>query len=83
MRALLVSLFPQFWLGLCEMMMTYALGRGFETYDNRTLYSVQRTVAADGYRFRTMVHEIVKSLPFQARRGEDTRGEITLNGGSR
>jgi hypothetical protein len=83
MRALMVSQLPQFSLALSEKMMTYALRRGLETYDNRTLDSVQRTVAADGYRFRTMVHEIVKSLPFQARRGEDTRGEITLNGGSR
>jgi hypothetical protein len=83
MRALLVSQVPQFSFALSEKMLTYALRRGLESYDLRTLDSIQRTVAADGYRFRTMVYEIVNSLPFQARRGEDMAGGITLNGGSR
>lgn len=83
MRAMLATQLPQFSLALTEKMLTYALRRGLETYDTRTVEEIQRTVAADGYQFRTMVHEIVGSLPFQARRGEDTAGEFTLNGGSR
>jgi len=83
MRVLLASQLPQFSFALSEKMLIYALRRGLETYDMRALESIQRTVAADDYRFRTMVHEIVKSFPFQARRGEDTRAELTLNGGSR
>jgi hypothetical protein len=65
---------PQFSRTLTSKMMTYALRRGLEPYDRRTVESVSRAVAADGYRMRTMVHEIVRSLPFQARRGEDVKG---------
>jgi hypothetical protein len=74
MRALLVSQLPQFSRNLTSRMMTYALRRGLERYDRRTVESVHRAVAADGYRLRTIVYQIVKSLPFQARRGERTSG---------
>jgi hypothetical protein len=70
MRALLVSQLPQFSRALTEKMLTYALRRGLEAYDRRTVDAVQRALAADGYRFRTLIYEIVGSLPFQARRGE-------------
>ena len=78
MRALLVSQLPQFSRTLTQKMLTYALRRGLKPYDRRTVDSIQRAVAADGYHFRTMVHQIVKSLPFQARRGEDVTGGLTL-----
>jgi hypothetical protein len=74
MRALLVSQLPQFSRTLTQKMLTYALRRGLKPYDRRTVDGIQRAVAADGYHFRTMVHQIVKSLPFQARRGEDVTG---------
>ena len=76
MRALLVSQLPQFSRTLTQKMLTYALRRGLKPYDRRTVDSIHRAVAADGYHFRTMVHEIVKSLPFQARRGEDVAGGL-------
>ena len=71
MRALLVSQLPQFSRTLIEKMMTYGLGRGLQAYDRPAVDSVHRALTADGYRFRTMVQQIVKSLPFQSRRGED------------
>ena len=74
MRALLVSQVPQFSRTLTGKMLTYALGRGLEPYDRRAVETIQRTVAADGYRLRTMVHQVILSLPFQARRGEDVSG---------
>jgi mono/diheme cytochrome c family protein len=76
MRALLVSQLPQFSRTLTQKMLTYALRRGLKPYDRRTVDSIHRAVAADGYHFRTMVHQIVKSLPFQARRGEDVAGGL-------
>ena len=79
MRALLVSQLPQFSRTLTQKMLTYALRRGLKPYDRRTVDGIHRAVAADGYRFRTMVHQIVKSLPFQARRGED----VVVTGGLR
>jgi hypothetical protein len=74
MRALLTSQLPQFSRTLVERMMTYALRRSLQPYDRRAVEQIQRAVAADGYRFRTMVHEIARSLPFQARRGEAAAG---------
>ena len=79
MRLLLAMQLPQFTRTVTEKMLTYALRRGLEPYDQRTVRRIEGAVAADDYRFRTMVHEIAKSLPFQARRGE----AVTLRGGSR
>jgi hypothetical protein len=79
MRALLVLQLPQFSRTLTQKMLTYALRRGLKPYDRRTVESISRAVAADRYHFRTLVHQIVRSLPFQARRGED----VTVAGGPR
>jgi hypothetical protein len=56
-------------------MMTYALGRGLQPFDRRALDSIQRALAADGYRFQTMVRQVVQSVPFRSRRGEERQGE--------
>ncbi len=76
LRALLKDDLPEFARTLTEKMLTYALGRGLERYDRRTVNEIQRKLAASEYRFRTLVDEIVASLPFQSRRGEVTRSEI-------
>jgi hypothetical protein len=55
---------------LSEKMLTYALGRGLETYDSAAMEQIRRNLAADGYRFSTLVLETVKSTPFQMRRGD-------------
>ena len=56
---------------LTEKMLTYALGRGLERYDNRTVDEINRKLAAVRiYGFQTLIFEIVHSLPFQSRRGE-------------
>jgi hypothetical protein len=74
MRALLVSQLPQFSRTLTEKMLIYALGRGLEPYDRRAVEAIQRASADGGYRLRTMVRQVILSLPFQARRGEDVSG---------
>lgn len=51
-------------------MLTYALGRGLERYDRRTVQAIVSRLAARDYRFSALVLEIVESLPFQRRRGE-------------
>ena len=51
-------------------MLTFALGRGLERYDRRTVDAIAQRVAASDYRFSALVLEIVKSLPFQRRREE-------------
>jgi mono/diheme cytochrome c family protein len=70
MRTLLKGELPDFARCLTEKMLTYALGRGVERYDRRTVNEIQRKLAASDYRFQTLIYEIVQSLPFQARRGE-------------
>jgi hypothetical protein len=78
MRQLLVSQLPQFSRTLSTKMLTYALRRSLQPYDRAAVETIHRAVSADGYRLRTMVHQIVRSLPFQSRRGEDTtRNAVT------
>jgi hypothetical protein len=51
-------------------MLTFALGRGLERSDRPAVQLIARNVAANGYRFTSLVSEIVKSAPFQMRKGE-------------
>ena len=67
------SMLPDFSRCLTEKMLTYALGRGLERYDRPTVSDITRRLAASGYGFQTLVHEVVRSLPFQSRRGEAER----------
>jgi hypothetical protein len=71
MRAILLSQLPQFSRTMTEKMLTYALGRGLKPYDRRTVDEIQKTLAAQDYNFQSLILQIVESLPFQARRGEE------------
>jgi hypothetical protein len=55
---------------LTEKLLTFALGRGVESYDRRTVEDIVRKVEQNSYRFSTLVIEIVKSRPFGMRNGE-------------
>jgi hypothetical protein len=70
MRAALKSQLPQFSRCIVEKMLTYSLGRGLGSYDRRTVDEIDRKLAAEGYGFQNLIYEIVRSLPFQSRRGE-------------
>jgi hypothetical protein len=70
MREILKDQLPEFARCLTEKMLIYSLGRGLERYDNRTVRQITQKLEASGYKFRTLVHEIVQSLPFLMRRGE-------------
>jgi len=52
-------------------LLTYALGRGLERYDKRTVKEIARRIEASEYRFSALVLEIVRSLPFRRRRVEE------------
>lgn len=75
LRVLLKDDLPEFARCVTEKMLTYALGRGLERYDKKTVTGITRKLAESGYRFQTLVHEVVGSLPFQSRRGEFTKSE--------
>jgi hypothetical protein len=49
-------------------MLTYALGRGLESYDRHTVKEIVAKVAAGQYRFSSLVSAIVNSIPFQMER---------------
>lgn len=54
---------------LSEKMLVYALGRGLEHYDLVAVDRIVQALKQDNYRFSTLVLEIVRSEPFQKRRG--------------
>ena len=55
---------------LTGKMLTFALGRGLEPYDRRTVEDIVRKMEQNNFRFSTLVMEIVKSKPFEMRSGE-------------
>ena len=67
----------RFVMTLTEKLMTYALGRGLESYDMPALRGVLRETASD-YVLSDVIMKIAQSLPFQQRRtaGESTPTEV-------
>jgi hypothetical protein len=55
---------------LCEKMLTYAVGRGLEWYDRCAVDDIAAALAREQYRFSALVIAVVKSEPFQLRRGK-------------
>jgi hypothetical protein len=53
---------------LTEKLMTYALGRGVEAYDQPAVRKIVRDAAASDYRFGALILGLVQSPPFQMRR---------------
>jgi hypothetical protein len=70
LRKLLLSRREQFVGTVTEKLMTYALGRGIESYDYPVIRKITRETAANDYRWSSIVLAIVKSMPFQMRRSE-------------
>ncbi|MEQ8785687.1 MAG: DUF1592 domain-containing protein [Pirellulaceae bacterium] len=58
----------QFVRCLTEKMLTYALGRGLEYYDQCAVNEIRAALADDNYRISTLVAGIARSEPFQRRR---------------
>ena len=56
-----------------EKMLSYALGRELEYFDEPTLRQITEALAENDYRFSTLVVKIVSSDPFLKRRGKRKR----------
>jgi len=67
LRKALVARSDVFVRTLTEKLMTYALGRGLQTYDMPVVREITRKAARQEYRFSGIIMGIVNSLPFQAR----------------
>ncbi len=70
LRTILLDDIDSFAGAMTEKTLIYALGRGLEPYDRITVKKIRKALADNDYRFQTLVHEVVKSLPFRQRRGE-------------
>jgi mono/diheme cytochrome c family protein len=69
LRKILLGKAGQFRRNLAEKMLTYAIGRGLEYYDKCAVDDVAKKLTADKDRFSALVIGVVKSDPFQKRRG--------------
>ena len=56
---------------ITEKLLTYALGRGLESYDMPVVRGIVRDAARNDYRFSSLITGIVKSTPFQMRRAQE------------
>jgi hypothetical protein len=59
---------PDFYRGLTEKMLTYALGRGLEYHDEHTVDVIVARLEANDGRFSALLMGIVESSPFQRQR---------------
>jgi hypothetical protein len=70
LRSILKGMLPDFSRCLTEKLLMYALGRGLEPYDKPTVRAISQRLASSGHGLQALVHEVVRSLPFQSRRAE-------------
>jgi hypothetical protein len=55
-----------------EKLLTYALGRGLEYYDQPTIRKIGRDAAPHDFRWSAIILGVVKSAPFQTRSVQET-----------
>jgi hypothetical protein len=72
LRQALVSRSDMFVRNFTEKLLTYALGRGTEYYDMPVIRAIANDAARNNNRFSSIVLGIVKSVPFQMRRAEES-----------
>ncbi len=70
LRALLLDQREQFVGTLTEKLLSYALGRALEYYDQPTVRQIVRDAASSDYRWSSLIFGIVKSPAFLMRRSE-------------
>jgi Protein of unknown function (DUF1588)/Protein of unknown function (DUF1592)/Protein of unknown function (DUF1585) len=67
LRQALLAKKTQFATAVTQKLLTYALGRGLEYYDAPAVRAIDRSAAADAYRWSSLILATVKSAPFQMR----------------
>jgi hypothetical protein len=78
-RILLTAKRDEYLRCLASKLLTYALGRGLEYYDQCAVDEIVRRLKKSDYRFSALVLGVVNSAPFQKRRGE--AAELASAGG--
>jgi hypothetical protein len=72
LRDYLTSNPEQFTNTVTEKLLTYALGRGVESYDAPAVRQIMRDAKPGNYRWSQLILGIVKSTPFQMRRSRES-----------
>ena len=68
LRRVLLDRRDEFVETLAARLLTYAIGRGLESYDRPAVREIRRRTEAADYRFSALVATIVDSVPFRLRR---------------
>ena len=63
----------QFCRCLCEKMLTYAIGRGLESYDRCAVDGIMQSLVNNDYRFSSLILGVTKSIPFQMKGAKQER----------
>jgi hypothetical protein len=79
LRTILMTDRDTFARALTSKLLTYALGRGLERYDDKAVKLIAGRLPDRQYRFSALVLEIVNSLPFQSRRAVRENGALLAN----
>jgi mono/diheme cytochrome c family protein len=70
LRDMLLKHREEFATTVTEKLLTYALGRGVESYDRPAIRQIMRRAASTDYKWSAIIVGIVESMPFQMRRTE-------------
>ena len=70
-QAMTTSKREEFAATVTGKLLTYALGRGLEFYDQPTVRGILRECGAGDYRMRDLIRAVAMSTPFQMRRSVD------------
>ena len=71
LRRVLLDRRDEFVETLAARLLTYAVGRGLESYDQPAVREIRRRAEAAGYRFSALVSAVVESVPFRLRRAPE------------
>jgi len=55
---------------VAEKLLTFAIGRGVESYDGPAIRAIMNEAREDDYRFSSLILGVAKSVPFQMRRSQ-------------
>ncbi len=79
LKAILTANRDAFARCMTEKLLTYALGRGVESYDRPVVNVIVRQLAAGDYRFASLVLGIVNSMPFQMQEERRERAKADVH----
>ncbi len=66
-KILLAAHREEFVTTVTEKLLTYALGRGMESYDAPAVRAIMRETAKDNHRLPALIGAVINSTPFQMR----------------